>query len=143
MIGPARATARHNDGSMTVELIVLAPMVVLFAILVLGLGRYELARQRVTEATFAAAQAASLAPSAGQAQMAAQEVADSGLNVGSRTCSGLLVTTDVTAFGSGGMVTVELECHVDRSDLLIPGIAGSASVQSRQVVPLDPYRVGQ
>ena len=128
---------------MTVELVVLCPVVVLFAVLVIGLGRVELAQQRVTEATFAAAQAASLAPSVGQAESAAQENAASDSNVGSRTCTQLLVNTDVALHGTDGTIKVVLTCLIDRSDLLIPGISESTSVRSVQVAPLDPYRVGQ
>ena len=134
--------ARRDEGSMTVELVALAPIIVVFAVLVLSLGRYELAQERVVGATFASAQAASLAASPLQAELAANQAVASNAAVAD-TCSQLAVTTDVTTFRAGGSVAVTLDCRVNLSDLQFPGIAGTASVQSRQVAPIDPYRAVQ
>ena len=67
-----RTSSSHGQrGSLTVELVVLTPVIVLFVLLALGFGRFELAREQVVAAARAAAEAASVVPSAGDAQSAA------------------------------------------------------------------------
>lgn len=134
---------RHprDQGSMAVELVVLAPVLVLFALVALGLGRYELARERVVGATTAAAQAAAVALSATTAAGAAQAAVAPELTSGTHTCSDLQVTTDVSGFQTAGIVRVTVSCRVTFADLAIPGFPGSVIVRQTSAAPIDPYRV--
>ena len=54
-------------GSLTVELVVLTPVIALFVLVALGFGRYSLAREQVVGGARAAADAAAVAGSAAQA----------------------------------------------------------------------------
>lgn len=126
---------------MTAELVVLTPVVVLFALLAVGLGRYQAARQEVTDAAHAGAEAASIAAGSSGAGSAAQETAMAALGSQAHMCHSPIVTTDVSSFGSGGSVRVTVICHVDLSDLLVPGFPGGVSVTSMQVAPIDPFRM--
>ncbi|MGH9920793.1 MAG: TadE/TadG family type IV pilus assembly protein [Nitrososphaerales archaeon] len=125
---------------MTVELVLLAPVLVMFALFAVGLGRYELAREEVVGAARAAAEAASVVGSPGQAQLAANSAADPGLQGLGDTCKGLQVETDTNDFVPGGFVTVTVSCHVSFSYLLIPGLPGAAVVKAVQTAPIDPFR---
>lgn len=130
-------------GSMTVELVVLVPVLVLFTLVAVGLGRYEGARQEVVDAAHAGAEAASLVPSAGQAGSVAQATALSELRGQPHMCPDPVVTTDVSAFVAGGSVRVSISCRVNLADLLVPGFPGGATVVATQSAPIDPYRVVQ
>jgi Flp pilus assembly protein TadG len=129
---------------MTLELVILAPILAVFALVMIGVGRYELARQQVIGATMAAAEAASVTTS-GQVQSSAYDAAESGVQYGSHTCAELNVATSVTApqVGQQGYVTVTVSCRVVLSDLVIPGTPGSVVVRSVEVAPIDPYRAFQ
>lgn len=138
---PSTGGRRGERGSLTAELVVLAPVVVLFALLAVGLGRYQAARQEVTDAAHAGGEAASLAAAAAGAGAAAQETATAALGSQLHMCRSPIVTTDVSNFGSGGSVRVTVVCHVDLSDLLVPGFPGEVSVTATQVAPVDPFRM--
>jgi Flp pilus assembly protein TadG len=136
-----RSGARFGQrGSFTVELVILTPVVVLFALLAIGLGRFELAREQVVAAAQAAAQAASVAPSAGQAQSNALASASPAVADQQHSCTGLTVETDTGEFFPGGSVQVTVSCRVNYSDLLIPGMPGSTAVRATVTAPIDPFR---
>lgn len=126
---------------MTVELVALTPVIFLFALFAIGLGRYEVAREAVVGATRAAADAAAVASSAYDAPAAANSVASSsGAQGVPSSCTGLSVTTDTSQFFPGGSVSVRVSCRVDFSDLLMPGLPGAATISDDEVAPIDPYR---
>jgi len=127
-------------GSFTVELVLLAPVLVVFALVAMGLGRYELAREQVIAAARAAAEAASVAPSAVQAQTSASLAVTQDIEGRNRTCTDTAIETDTTDFVPGGIVRVTITCEVNFADLMVPGLPGSATFSVVQVAPIDPYR---
>jgi|SRR5579884_460499 len=131
---------RLQAGSMTVELVVLAPVVVMFALLAVGLGRVEQARQDLADAAHAGAEAASIVPSASRAPLAAADAALPAMAGQSHVCASPTVGTDTSLFGPLGIVSVTVSCRVALSDLLLPGMPGSISLHSTQSAPVDPYR---
>ncbi len=133
-------TSSRDHGSMTVELVLLVPIVVVFALLAVGFGRYELARQQVIGAARAGAEAAAVVASPSDAQPAAQSAATPGIESLGHDCVELEVGTDTARFEPGGFVRVSVTCHVAFSDLLVPGLPGSAVVSAVQTAPIDPYR---
>lgn len=143
MIGTrTRRRAFGQTGSLTVELVVLAPIVVLFALVAVGLGRVEQARQELADAARAGAEAASVVPSSGQAAVAAASAAVPALADQAHVCTSPTVDTDASLFGPPGRVQVTVVCHVGLSDVL-PGVPGSISLQATQSAPVDPYRAVQ
>ncbi|MHB8328485.1 MAG: TadE/TadG family type IV pilus assembly protein [Acidimicrobiales bacterium] len=134
-------TSRPREGgSLTAELVVLAPVVALFALVAVGLGRYELAHQEVIDAARAAAEAASVVSSPADAESAAGDAVSPTLQGQRRMCSSYEVSTDAAAFAPGGFVKVTVSCRVALTDLLVPGFPGSVPVQATQTAPVDPYR---
>lgn len=131
---------RDDRGSLTVELVVLTPVVVMFALAMLAFGRFTQGRQQVVEAAQAGAQAAAVGSDATDAQQAAQTAAWTGVLARDRSCVNPQISTDLAHFAPGGYVVVEVTCHVDLSDLLVPGLPGSTTVQASSTAPLDPYR---
>lgn len=133
-------TRSREHGSMTVELVLLVPIVVMFALLAVGFGRYELARQQVIGAARAGAEAAAVVASSSQAQTAAESAATPGIESLGHGCVVLEVDTNTAHFEPGGFVRVSVTCQVAFSDLLVPGLPGSAVITVVQTAPIDPYR---
>jgi Flp pilus assembly protein TadG len=130
----------ENRGSMTVELVMLVPVLTLFALIAIGLGRYELAREQLIDAARAAAEAASVASSPVQAQSAAISTATLGVEGLGPSCKGLVVAAETNDFKAGGSVVISVRCQVRYSDLLVPGLPGSTVLYVTQTAPIDPYR---
>jgi Flp pilus assembly protein TadG len=136
------AAYSFQRGSLTVELAVVTPVLALFLLISLALGRYALAREEVVGGARAAADAAAVASSGPQAQQAAIAAAIPVLR-GTHTCNSPSVTVDVASFTPGSVVRVSVSCRVDYSDLAIPGFPGSTTVGAVQTATVDPYRAIQ
>jgi hypothetical protein len=132
--------SRGRAGSLTIELIVLTPVILMFGMLALGLGRYELAREEIVGAARAAAEAASVEPSAAGAQSEALATATPALANQARTCTNVRVVTAINDFAPGGSVQVTVSCQVGFDDLFVPGLPGQATVQAVVSAPIDPFR---
>jgi hypothetical protein len=127
-------------GSLTVELVVLTPLIVLFALLALASGRYEVAREQVIAAAQAGADAAAVVASPGDAQWAATTAATAVVSGQSHSCARLTVSADTSRFVPGGSVRVVVSCQIDWSDLLVPGVPGRTTVEVGESAPIDPFR---
>ncbi len=136
-----RSSPGHRDGgSLTVELVVLTPVLFLFVTAALVFGRITSSRQQVIEAARAGAETAAIAPAAGDAAWSAQvdaAVTDAGSG---RICRNQQVTSNLSHFVAGGYVTVTVACQVPLSDLALPGMPGSTTVSASATAPVDPYR---
>ncbi|HXX91815.1 MAG TPA: TadE/TadG family type IV pilus assembly protein [Acidimicrobiales bacterium] len=130
---------------MTVELVVLAPVIVLFGMTSLALGRYELVRERAIDAAHAGAEAAAVAWSPDSGVLGVREAVNESLLPFSRSCRDPAVATDADSLaddgaGVGGVVHVRVTCTVPLSEFGIPGMPGSVTVDVTQSAPVDPYR---
>ena len=130
---------RGDGGSLTVELVVITPVLVVLALAMVVFGRVSQSRQEVVEASRAGAQAAVLS-NAGSAQWGAAVDAAVGISDQSRSCAHPKITADVSHFHPGGYVKVTVVCHVELSDVAFPGMPGSTTVQASATAPIDPYR---
>jgi len=137
--------SRGDDelGSLAVELVVLTPIVILFALMALALGRLEIAHEQVVGAARAAAEAASVVPSATDAQAAALTAATPVVADQIHSCADLNVTSATQDFGPGGSVQVTVSCQVDFDDLFVPGLPGHVRVEAVARAPIDPFRAVQ
>jgi hypothetical protein len=129
-------------GSLTVELVALTPVLVLFMLVALTFGRFELAREQVVGGAQAAVDAAVVADSASQAQQAAVAAAMPVLQ-SSHSCVDPQITVESGSFAPGVLVHVSVSCRVDFADLLLPGFPGSTTVRAVQTAVIDPYRTIQ
>lgn len=133
---------RRSDaaGSATVELAVLAPLLVVILLFVVTVGRFVSARQQVDDAAADAARAASWADSATAATAAAQHTAEADLAGQHITCSPYTVSVDTAGFAAGGSVVVHLSCTASLSGMSLLRIPGSATLDSTAAAPVDTYR---
>ena len=95
-----------DRGSMTTELVVLAPIVIVILLLVVGFGRYAHGKQLVEQAAAAAARAASLATTAVQGETRAELAAAGSLADAGLACAAMTADVDTGSFRPGGQVTV-------------------------------------
>lgn len=137
-----RLPGRHRgaDGSLSAELVVLTPVLVLVAVLVVALGRVEVVRAQVAGAARAAAEAAAEAPDGAGAAETAQSSAPAALSTDGIGCRSLAVVTDTSSFAPGGWVSVRVTCQVGLADVAVAGLPGALTVSSQVTAPVDPYR---
>jgi Flp pilus assembly protein TadG len=139
----ARCTAAE-DGSLTLELAVLAPALMALVGLMVVFGRVELAHGSIEAAARSAARAASLARTATVAGPAARQAAHGSLARQGLHCTTLTVDVDTTGFAappaSPATVHAQVSCQVALADVALPGLPGTNTLQASFDSPLDPYR---
>ncbi len=133
-------------GGESLELVIIAPLILALFMVIVAAGRYELGSGKIDQAAGAAARAASQQVSAAQAQPAAITAAETSLASAGITCQNIVVSVDNAGFtaaaGSTAEVTVTVLCTVSWSDLTIPGWPGSKNIQASAASPLDTRRIG-
>ncbi|WP_026122362.1 TadE family protein [Nocardiopsis halotolerans] len=132
---------RNGDrGSASVELAVLTPGLLAFALLMVLAGRVVDARSTADEVAHSAARAASLARTVPAAVAAAEGTAARSLAEHGLGCGDHTVTLDHGGLDPGGAVTAVVECRVDLSGLTGLGVPGSYTVSGSATVVVDTFR---
>jgi len=134
------ASHRADEGTTSVELVLVAPVFLAALLLVVGLGRIVEAEGRVQGAARDAARAASVARSAASAAEAARGAAAVNLEERGVSCTAFEVLVDTTDFRPGGQVRVSVACTADLSGLGMSGLPGSRTLRSEATAPLEQYR---
>lgn len=139
-----RPLGAWSQGSASVELALLAPVLLIVFSLVIAAGRLVTAEGAVDQAATAAARAASLAATPTQAITAAHATAGEVLTQQGLPCTNPHVTVDTaglqTPVGTPGTVTTHLACTVSFSSLLLPGFPGATTLTGSFSSPVDPDR---
>lgn len=123
-------------GSMSVEMIVLVPVLLLIVMIAVAGGRLVSAEGMVQAAARDAARAASIERSAGEADAAARRSL-AAADTANAQCSG---GVDVGGFGRGGTVTATVSCRVELSDLGLVFLPGATTVTASSTAPVDTWR---
>jgi Flp pilus assembly protein TadG len=134
---------RPEQGSVAVEVAVLAPALVALLLLVVFAGRVAQADGDVRRAAAAAARAASLRQEPGDAEEAARDVAGANLRTSGVACAELETVVDTTRFAAGGTVAVTLRCRASMADVSLLGVPGRRTFSARSVEVVDRYRGGE
>lgn len=127
-------------GSAALELVLLAPALLVLMLFVVAAGRLAEARVDVERAARDAARAASLARSASAAERAGAEAARASLAERDVSCRELEVALDAAGFGPGGTVRAEVACTVSLADLSLLRVPGARTVRAAFSEPVDAYR---
>ena len=140
-------TGRRGERGMSisVELAILLPALVVIIALLVGAGRLALARISVQQWADSAARTATLARDAHSAQARAHAVVASDAGGSDLRCAGgWQLTVDTGAFalpvGQPGTVRTTVGCPVAMADLLLPGVPGTILVEADASSTLDRYR---
>ncbi len=130
---------RSERGSLSLELTLLVPVLLVFVAFIAGAAALGRARSDVDDAAWEAARAASLTRSGVDADLAAQQAVERRLAGEWWSCTNRSVAVDLSRFQPGGTVAVVVSCGVRLADtgLFLPG---AAQVRARAVEPLDLYR---
>jgi Flp pilus assembly protein TadG len=130
---------------MSVELVVIAPALVLLLLLVGAGGRWVESHGAIDGAARDAARAASIARTPGDAVVLAQQAADADLassgwcDVGSANVAVTGFPAGVTNVPEGTSVTVTVTCNVNMSPFTLLGFSAASPVSGSAVAPLDPF----
>jgi Flp pilus assembly protein TadG len=146
-----RRTGRHpalagEAGSMSMELVLLTPVLMVFLFMAIAAGRIQMAKMAIQEATQDAARQASLSRDPLTAQTRAALAATYTLANQRIHCSTPpVVKVGVQDFhvpiGQPAYVTATVTCTVPLADLAqVPGLPGSDRLTFTMVSPLDYYR---
>jgi Flp pilus assembly protein TadG len=131
-----RESAGTEQGSIAVELVILAPLVGILLAGVVFVGRIQAARADVESAARSAARTLSLARDPNSMLDQVRDDAAASLHVGSATCRQL--TLD--AQPSRGEVVVTISCQVDLRAAAVLPVPGSMTVTARATEAVDHYR---
>jgi Flp pilus assembly protein TadG len=128
-----------EKGSASLELVILAPLLVSMLLFVVLLGRFANLRVDVQGAARDAARSASLQRSGADAETTAMSSAQASLSTAGTSCSRLDVRTDTADFRAGGRVTVDVYCDVPMADLSLLSL-GQKTVHASFVEQVDVFR---
>lgn len=131
-----------NRGSVTLELVVLAPALITALLFVIAAGRIAQAHQAVEAAARDAARQASIARDAATARTNATASAQAALTREGLSCPAQ-VNVDTTGFarplGAPATVTAHVSCVVNLADVAVAGVP-TTTISARFSSPIDPYR---
>jgi Flp pilus assembly protein TadG len=144
MARPARPHASRPQsrerGSAAAELVLVTPLLILFLLFAVAVGRLVQGRLDVDSAAQQAARAASEARTPQAAGAQAQQVAQAALAGQSVSCDPAVITPDLGDFVPGGEVTVTVTCTVRLSDLSLLHVPGSETITATFTSPVETYR---
>ncbi|MCZ4118599.1 TadE/TadG family type IV pilus assembly protein [Streptomyces sp. H39-S7] len=132
-----RAAGRSGDeGISTIEVVILAPVMILFILVLVAFGQLVDGRGAVDGAARDAARAGSLQRDGGTAMSQARAAAEADL---AGTCIGHpTVTKTSRGFAAGTPFAVEVSCKIRGFGIL--GLDITNTITSTSASPLDPYR---
>ena len=128
--------AGSERGTMSIEMVVLVPVLLLITMVAVAGGRIVSAQGLVEAASRDAARAASMERSVGAASTAANRSL-SQADTANASCS---AGVDVGGFRRGGAVTVSVSCRVKLSDLGLVFLPGTTVVKAESSAPVDQWR---
>lgn len=131
----------RDRGSMTLELVILTPVLVLLFLFLALVGRLVNVQSQLDGAARDGARAASVARDEGAAQAFAVEAVNESLG-GANFCVGDAAQTEVDLgdWGPGGQVTVTVTCQTDLTGLNLVPFGGNPEKTGTASAPIDTYR---
>lgn len=137
------STHDADRGSLSIEYVILVPLVLLVMALIYIFGRVANVNGTLDASTRDATRVASEAPSYEQAQQAARQVVQSAVGDTSSTCRKTLSVTVSDNFAPGNTITVRATCRYSIADAGLPGAPGTLTVTSMFASIIDPNRTLQ
>lgn len=131
-----RHRGTDDSGLSTIEVVILAPVMILFILVLVAFGQLVDGRGAVDGAARDAARAGSIQKDRGTAMAEAKKAAEADL---ADVCAGpVTVTKTSNGFEAGGLFTVEVSCEIRGLGML--GLDIPTTLTGRSTSPLDPFR---
>ena len=130
---------KTQSGSVTVEMVLLAPVLMLLILFGVYASRASESLVQVRHAADQAARSASKV-SRGRVQSVANDVANRTLNNSGTSCVDFAVSTAVIDQGSNSAVRVKVECTINTQGLALLGVS-ERRVSATSTEVLDRWRV--
>ena len=135
-----RRSAGLNGASAAIELVLMAPVLMVILLFVVGLGRMAHARQQIESVAADSARAASLerntSQSAARGEVRRPEVArQAGVS-----CTEPARQRGLCDYQPGGQVRVTVSCQAQLADVALAGFPGSRVFTATSTVPIETYR---
>ncbi|MFF4231610.1 TadE/TadG family type IV pilus assembly protein [Streptomyces sp. NPDC001820] len=125
-----------DSGLSTIEVVILAPVMILFILVLVAFGQLVDGRGAVDGAARDAARAGSIQKDHGTAMAEAKKAAEADL---ADVCAGpVTVAKTSNGFEAGGLFTVEVSCEIRGLGML--GLDIPTTLTGRSTSPLDPFR---
>jgi Flp pilus assembly protein TadG len=131
---------RAERGSVSVELVLLTPLLIGMLCLTVAFGRMEGARADIEAAARAGARAASTQRTAWAARVTGERAAVAELDGGGYRCGRSAVLVDTSRFAADSTVTVSVTCTLHLSDVTGMGVPSTHTLRAVFREPLDRYR---
>lgn len=136
--------AGRDEGSVAIEAAIVLPPLIMFLCLAIAGGRLVMSGAKIDAAAEDAAREASIHRTAAAAQDAAHAAALESLDDQGIKCASASVSVNTGGLnvpvGQVGTVTVTVNCTVNLSDLLLPGVPGARTLTSTATSVVDQYR---
>jgi hypothetical protein len=129
-----------DRGSATVELVLIAPVLVLMMLFAVAAGRFSVARNQVNEAARDAAREASTWRVPQSASTHGVERGLASLADSHMSCHEPRVDIDTSDLRPGGGVVADVTCTVELGDLVGLQLGGEKTFQARAVAVVDTFR---
>ncbi|WP_017623443.1 TadE/TadG family type IV pilus assembly protein [Nocardiopsis chromatogenes] len=131
--------AHRERGSAAVELMAVAPVLILAALLMVAAGRQVSAAMDAASAAHSAARAAALATEADR-QSTARAQAEASLAERGLACGSHRVSVRTTGPDRAQSAVATLTCRIALRDLAPLGLPGHTTLTRTSSAPIDPYR---
>ncbi len=135
-----RTRPREERGTAALEMVVLAPVLIVVLLFVVGLGRMAHADQQVQSVAADAARAASLERNTSASAAAARKAAEASIGEAGVSCTDLDVSVNLGSYEPGGQVSVTVKCTADLGAVAMAGFPGSRVFTASSTVPIEKWR---
>ncbi|WBQ01815.1 TadE/TadG family type IV pilus assembly protein [Kribbella sp. CA-293567] len=133
-------TRRGERGTMALEMVILAPLLLVLFMFLLACGRYFQTSSLLENAARDGARSASQSRSLGDAQGQVDAAVTRTMAQAVKSCQDSAGGTITTGFAAGTALSVEVTCTINYHDLGLLGIGGNTTITKRFSSSVDPYR---
>jgi Flp pilus assembly protein TadG len=130
----------EQRGTMALEMVILAPVLLLLFMFLLACGRYFQTSSLLESAARDGARSASQARSLPEAQSRVDSAVSTTMNQAIKSCKTTASGSITTGFVAGSPLSVEVTCTINYRDLGLLGLGGDTTITKRFTSSLDPYR---
>jgi Flp pilus assembly protein TadG len=130
----------RQRGTMALEMVILAPVLLLLFMFLLACGRYFQTSSLLESAARDGARSATQARSLPEAQTRVDEAVSTTMGQAIKSCKDSASGSITTGFVAGSPLSVEVTCTINYRDLGLLGLGGDTTITKRFTSSLDPYR---